>query len=153
MSSKPTEKAKKTIQGAPKLEDDDDKTDSQDPGFKRTPTLRVSRQNGKFTIKFQPIRINEMEEPLNPVEFKIADQWSDGEQPRGSPSDDSDLDIEYIAPAAFMRRDIRKKPLVAMIKQECNLEEIENVIKETREKQEAELRKAERAAARKSKFL
>lgn len=77
---------------------------------------------------FQPIRVSEHQEPLVPIEFIVPDEWSDDETPRPDhSSDDSDLDIEYVAPAAFMKQ-TKKKPLIQVMKQEYNAAEIDKII-------------------------
>lgn len=58
------------------------------------------------------------------MEFIIPDIWSDEEDKR--PSDDSDLDIEYLAPAAFIDQEEKKKHLTQVIKQMYNYAEVEN---------------------------
>lgn len=122
--------------------------------FKRMPTLHIKKDNGKFIIKFQPIRISEIEDPLVPIKFVIPDEWSDDEkgvdEEEYYSSDHSELDIDYIAPAAFMNREVKEKPLFQVMKQQYDITEVDKKIEKMKETElEAKIKAEEKERKKK----
>lgn len=110
---------------------DDEKEESEPP-----PTLHINRKDGTYYVTMYPIKQDKMdvpklEEPMKPLQFKIAKRNRDDASVASS-STASDMEIEFSPPAAVNR--YHRKPDVVHVETQVKLQEITDAFKSDRDK-------------------
>ncbi|XP_011689375.1 PREDICTED: uncharacterized protein LOC105450945 [Wasmannia auropunctata] len=96
------------------------------------PTLHIHRKDGTYYVTMYPIRqetgdVSQLEEPMKPLQFKIARNKDDASV--ASSSTASDMEIEFSPPAAVSR--YRRKPDVIHVDTQVRQQEILDAFKLT----------------------
>lgn len=96
------------------------------------PTLHIHRKDGTYYVTMYPIRqetadVSQLEEPMKPLQFKIARNKDDASV--ASSSTASDMEIEFSPPAAVNR--YRRKPDVIHVDTQVRQQEILDAFKPT----------------------
>ena len=111
---------------------EDDKEELEPP-----PTLHIHRKDGTYYVTMYPIKqdvmdVPKLEEPIKPLQFKIAKNKDDASV--ASSSTASDMEIEFSPPAAVNR--YRKKPNVIHVETQVKQQEITDAFKNDDAKKE-----------------
>lgn len=109
------------------------------------PTLHIHRKDGTYYITMHPIRkktgeVSQLDEPMKPLQFKIARNKDDASV--ASSSTASDMEIEFSPPAAVNR--YRKRPDVIHVDTQVRQQEILDAYKPTVEAPKKEKVKKEK---------